>query len=381
MKYEGINISRQCRRVLVAPLDWGLGHATRCIPIIYELIKQDIEVVIAADGGIKNLLKKEFPDVVFTVLEGYQIRYSSRGAWLPLKLFLQFPALIKTVRAENKWLHNIIDEYKIDAVISDNRLGLYTKAIPCIYITHQLQIKTGSKLTEWFTRKIHYRFINKYNACWIPDNSTGDDLAGDLSHPKKMPQVPVKYLGPLSRFEKSSVEKKIDLLVLLSGPEPQRTLFENILIAQLKDFTGTAVLVKGLPGEANEKTPLLYSNQKLTVINHLDATALNQLIQQSQMIISRSGYTTIMDLVKLQQKAILVPTPGQTEQEYLANYLMQRHLFFSVPQADFLLQDALQKAAAFSYTIPTINQDNYKEVIREFIKTTFPFSNTGSDTP
>lgn len=248
MKFEKININNSGKRVLVAPLDWGLGHATRCIPIIYSLLAQNFEVIIAAEGASKNLLKTEFPDVVFTHLKGYNITYSSKGSLLPLRILLQFPGLLRSVFAEHLWLKKIIKAYNINLVISDNRLGLFHKKIPCIYITHQLQIKTGHLFTEWLAQKLHYFFINKYTNCWVPDNKDNNNLAGALSHPKKLPAAIVKYIGPLSRFEKKTTSKKYDLLVLISGPEPQRSIFETILLDQLKNFSGNTLLVRGLPG-------------------------------------------------------------------------------------------------------------------------------------
>ena len=366
MKSENFNIGVTARRVLVAPLDWGLGHATRCIPIIYALLEEGFEVIIAADGLIKILLKNEFPDVVFTELKGYNIRYSNTGLWLLLKLMLQFPKLLLSIYSEHRWLKKLIRKYKIDAVISDNRLGLYHTTIPCIYITHQLKIKTGNSFTAWLVQKIHYFFINKYAACWVPDNEFENDLAGDLSHPQKMPVVPVKYLGPLSRFKKITIEKKYDLMFILSGPEPQRTIFEKMVLEELKTFEGKTLLVRGLPYNEPNDEPVLNDEKKIAIIDHLSSGALNKAIQQSGIIISRSGYTTIMDLIKLQQKAILVPTPGQTEQEYLAAYLMQKKIFYSVLQNNFSLQQALQKATAFSFTNFRLPQYEYKTIVKEF---------------
>ena len=349
MKFENINIKNDRKRVLVAPLDWGLGHATRCIPIIYALIKLKFEVIIAADGYTRELLKKEFPNVVFTQLRGYNIRYSSHKIWFPVTLVVQFPKLLYCIYYERVWLKKIIAAHHISAVISDNRPGLYHSKIPCIYITHQLKIKTGNRFTEWLAQKAHYFFINKYKACWVPDNQSANNLAGELSHPKILPKIPVKYIGPLSRFEKITVEKKYDLLIILSGPEPQRTIFEELLMKELKGFSGTAFLVRGLPGNVEKEGLVFNGENKISIINHLSAGELSTVIQQSDMVISRSGYTTVMDLVKLHQKAILVPTPGQTEQEYLAENLMMKKMFFSIPQNSFSLNEALVASKSFPF--------------------------------
>jgi uncharacterized protein (TIGR00661 family) len=368
MKFENINIGAERKRVLIAPLDWGLGHATRCIPIIYALTELNFEVIIAAEGPIKNLLEREFKNVVFTQIAGYNIRYSTNKFWLPLKLLLQFPKLLGVVYKEYLWLDKTITEFKIDAVISDNRLGLYSSKVPCIYITHQLQIKTGNSFTEALAQKIHYFFINKYTACWVPDTAAENNLAGELSHPKKLPKIPVEYLGPLSRFEKTTVEKKYDLLILLSGPEPQRTIFENLLLQEVKSFSGKVAMIRGLPKNSVEEEFIYDDENKIVVANHLSATSLSKAIQQSEMIICRSGYTSIMDLIKLQQKAILIATPGQTEQEYLAVYLMEKKIFLSVPQNNFSLTGALQKACNFSFANAFIYQDDYKKMVQEFAK-------------
>lgn len=364
MKGEKFNIPGNKLRVLIAPLDWGLGHATRCIPIIFKLLQQNCEVLVAAEASGKILLQKEFPGLIFIELRGYRIQYSRTTFWMPVKILLQLPKLIYCIYAEKRWLKKAVDKYKIDAVIADNRLGLSHKKIPCAYITHQLQIKTGGRFTESIVQKIHYHFINKYTRCWVPDAGGEVNLAGELSHPVILPHVQVVYLGPLSRFEKIDAAIKYDLCVILSGPEPQRSIFEKIILTGLKDFKGTVFLLRGLPG--NSLLPESNSNS-LQIHNHLAAAELNLVLQQSKIIICRAGYTTIMDLVKLQKKAILVPTPGQTEQAYLACYLQEQNLFYSVQQKDFSVGDALKKAADFSFKEVAVQQKNYEEAVEDFV--------------
>jgi uncharacterized protein (TIGR00661 family) len=355
-------------RILLAPLDWGLGHATRCIPIINELLKQNCEVVIAADGDPLFLLKKEFPTIVFLRIKGYDVQYSRNRKWFPFKLLLQFPKIIFSIRKENAWVGRIINEYQVDAVISDSRFGLYNKRVPCVYITHQLNIKTGNVFSEKIARKMHDHFIKKYINCWVPDFKE-NGLAGELSHPVNIPSN-VLYVGPLSRFEKiNNVTKIYNLLISLSGPEPQRTIFEKMIITQLKSFKKKVLLVRGLPDE--NKKPLEDSDL-IEIVNHLSAEKLNMAFQQSEMIISRSGYSTIMDLVKLEKNAILVPTPGQREQEYLANYLMEKKYFYSVPQHNFSLETTIDHASSFPFNNPAPSISNYKKVINEFVRSLKP---------
>ncbi|MEP7254253.1 MAG: glycosyltransferase [Ferruginibacter sp.] len=255
-------------------------------------------------------------------------------------------------------------KYLIDAVISDNRFGMYHSSVPCIYVTHQLKIKTDHRFTEWIAQKINYWFINKYNECWVPDTAGEINLSGELSHPVVLPKVPVKYLGPLSRFEKVASEIRYDLLIILSGPEPQRTVFEEILLNDLKNYSGRALLVRGLPSNTTLLKP---SSSSLGIQDHLPAAELNRVILQSQLIISRCGYTTVMDLIKLQKKAILVPTPGQTEQEYLADHLLKQKLFFCTKQEFFSLPEVLKKAEIFSFINSAFSQNDYEKVIDSFV--------------
>lgn len=335
-----ININKKIvqKRVLIAPLDWGLGHATRCIPIVTALVAQGFEVFIAAEEAAAVLLQKEFPKVKMIPLKGYRVLYSKNKKNFFWKMLLQVPKIFSEIKFENAWLKKTIEENKIDIVISDNRFGLYNKNVLCIFITHQLQIKTGRHFTENIAQKINYKYINKFDECWVIDEEGDKNFAGELSHPKKMPNTIVKYIGALSRFKNYEVEKKYDLLVLLSGPEPQRSIFENILLAQIKDLKLHITIVRGLPAE---KKMLEIENVK--TYNHLTAEILNELILASKIIIARSGYTTVMDIAALQQKAIFVPTPGQTEQEYLANYLSEKKYCVAEKQDGFNLQNALDK--------------------------------------
>jgi UDP-N-acetylglucosamine transferase subunit ALG13 len=337
--------------VLIAPLDWGLGHATRCIPIIKDLISNDCQVIIASSGPQEILLKREFPDLNFFYLEGYNIRYSRSKTGLGIKILLQLPKIILAIYREKKWLNKRISENKIDVIISDNRFGLHHHAIKSIYITHQLSIKTGTIFTNWLAQKFHYHFINKFQECWVPDNLNENNLAGILSHPQKLPRIPVQYIGPVSRFENPSIEsmppnqeKKYDLVILLSGPEPMRTVFEEMLLMQLENYTGKVIIVRGLPG--NLPMPE-WKNKGIEAHNHLPAAMLNDTLMHADLVICRSGYTTIMDLKKLGLPAILVPTPGQTEQEYLARYLSGKNIFYSVQQAQFNLKASIENATAF----------------------------------
>ncbi|HKZ67419.1 MAG TPA: glycosyltransferase [Chitinophagaceae bacterium] len=336
-------------RILVAPLDWGLGHATRCIPVIYELLKQNSEVWLAGEGAQEALLKKEFPDLPFLPLKGYRVNYGGSRIDLFRAVFSQLPQLFKTIKQENNWLKKAVDSYQFDAIVSDNRYGLYHTSVPSIFMTHQLMIKTPfGKWSELFLQKINYRFINRFTECWVPDEENENGFAGKLSHPVATPAIPVHYMGILSRLEKNNnAEQKNHLFISLSGPEPQRTLLENKIVNELGHYPGTATVVRGLPAA----TRLIPSTNDIRFYNHLPSEEFNREMEKAEYVISRSGYSTVMDVLTLGKKSILIPTPGQTEQEYLAKYLTEKQLAFCINQKDFSLKEVLQKVVTFKYSI------------------------------
>lgn len=353
-------------RILVAPLDWGLGHATRCIPVIYELLKQDCEVWLAGEGSQEALLKQEFPGLSFLPLQGYRVNYGRSAAGTIWNILIQSRKIIRAIRAENAWLKRMAEKLQFDAVISDNRYGLYHSTIPCVFITHQLNIKSSlGKWTERLLQKRNYKYINRFNECWVPDSAGKNDLAGELSHPQKKPAIPGHYTGSLSRFKKTRTEEKKDhLLIILSGPEPQRRIFENKIIEEIAHYRGTATVVRGLPGT----TTIIPSTNTLEFYNHLPAEELNKEMNKAEYVISRSGYSTIMDIAQLQKKSILIPTPGQTEQEYLARYLQGKKMAVNISQNSFSLSSALQAAKNFSYSFTdSENKNNLQEVIAQFV--------------
>ena len=315
-----INNYQHPLKVLVAPLDWGLGHATRCIPVIRSLIAENCEVLIAADGAIRNILQLEFPTLQFLNIEGYNISYSGSKRFLKWKLLFQFFRIRKVINAEKKWLKNAVEENNIGVIISDNRFGLSDNRIYSIFITHQLKIRTGSYLLDIVAQRINYGFINKYNECWVPD-SHSNGFGGELSHPCKQPKIPVKYTGILSRFKPIDLPLTFQYLFLISGPEPQRSMFEKKLTA-IAEGRDNICIVRGVPSG-------IQNNQVngITFFNHLPAEHLNKLICSSKTVVCRSGYSSVMDLLATGSTAILVPTPGQTEQEYIAGYLSEKKIF------------------------------------------------------
>jgi len=344
------------KKLLVAPLDWGLGHATRCVPVIRDLLNNHCEVWLAGEGAQEKLLREEFPLLPFLPLKGYRIKYAKTG--FTGKILLQVPSILRSIKEENKWLKEQVTKYGFGAVISDNRYGLYHENIFSVFITHQLFIKSSlGKWSEKMLQQWNYKFINRFNECWVPDEKGENNLSGELSHPVKLPSIPAKYIGPLSRFVRQSADSlgeknKIDeiknhLLIILSGPEPQRTILENKVVDQIVNYPATATIVRGLPGERN----VIPSTNTIHFYNHLSSEELNMEAMKAEFIISRSGYSTIMDIVALQKKSILIPTPGQTEQEYLADHLMKKQFAFCVDQKGFSLLKNIDAARNFEYRL------------------------------
>lgn len=359
--------------VLIAPLDWGLGHATRCIPVIKELLNHKCELWIAASGAQLALLQREFPFLPFVELPGYGIKYGKNRAFTFLKIIAAIPKILTRIKEEHRWLEEFLIRERPDAVISDNRYGLYSAEVYTVFITHQLRIRSsfgriGDALLQW----LNYRLINKFSSCWIPDMKAGAGLAGNLSHPEKMPHTPIRYIGILSRFEEglpaggevmagmatdgttetgttAAGGNRCDLLILLSGPEPQRTLFERVILEQLRAYPGRAILVRGLPGGGSAIPLWGKVAPGVEIHDHLPAVDLEQAMRGADLVLSRAGYSTVMDLARLGKRAVLVPTPGQTEQEYLGKYLADRRMALCVLQKDFSLSRALDAAAGFQF--------------------------------
>jgi hypothetical protein len=283
----------------------------------------------------------------FLPLPGYRIKYAKNG--FTGKILLQIPSILRSIKEENKWLKEQVSKYGFVTVISDNRYGLYHENVFSIFITHQLYIKSSfGKWSEKILQQWNYKFINRFNECWVPDKEGENNFAGELSHPAKLPSIPVNYIGSLSRFEKKNIDEiKKHLLIILSGPEPQRTILENKVIDQVVNYPATATIVRGLPGEKN----IIPSTNTIHFHNHLSSEELNREAMKAEFIISRSGYSTIMDIVALQKKSILIPTPGQTEQEYLADHLMKKQFAFCVTQDSFSLVKNIEEARNFEYSL------------------------------
>ncbi|NMH28540.1 glycosyltransferase [Flavobacterium silvaticum] len=327
--------SKKQQNILVAPLNWGLGHATRCVPIIRALELTGYTPIIASDGVALEMLKKEFPHLKHLELPSYKIEYPKDGEDFKWKMLKGLPRMLDAISDEKKLVKKWVRELGLKGIISDNRLGVFSKKVPSVFMTHQLNVLTGN--TSWLTGKLHRQVIRKYRECWVPDYEEKPNLTGKLGHLKK-PDFNLRYLGPLSRLELAEKEMKYDLMVILSGPEPQRTLLENRLKNEVQLFGKKVVFIKGKI-EAEQKT---CQTGNVTYYNFMTSEELQETFNESRMVLSRSGYTTVMDLAKLQKKCFFIPTPGQYEQEYLAKKLKKEGLVPFAKQDEFRIENLLE---------------------------------------
>ncbi len=358
------------KRILVAPLDWGIGHATRCIPIIEELKAMGHEVLLGTSGKALALLRREFPDLPFIEMPSYKVDYPKDGN-MAFHMLRLAPRIRRAIKKEHKALDHHIKEKGIDAVISDNRLGLHNKKVPTVLITHQLFIRTPR--FRWAVDRLNRHYISHFDQCWVPDVAdVHDNLSGSLSHGRELPQG-ISFIGPLSRFyrkekdgmNEQKVRKRPKVLGLISGPEPQRGMFAESLNEELKELELDATMVTGMPqkGKAKKESPWIRE------FNHLTTEDLLDELLDADLVVCRSGYSTIMDLAAIGQKAVMIPTPGQTEQEYLALYHDKKRHFQAMQQDAFDLNEALEKKDSYQgvYLPPQLEEvrSQLKELTEE----------------
>ncbi|MGD0710401.1 MAG: glycosyltransferase family protein [Bacteroidales bacterium] len=355
------------KNILVCPLDWGLGHATRCVPVIRKLIDFGANVIIGADGRSLAFLRKEFPELQFIKIPGYDIRYPENGSMM-IKMLFSIPRILLKIKKEHKVVEKIIKEYHIDIVISDNRYGLWSKSTKCIFITHQISIQVPKSLRMFKTRlfKINKHFIDKFSECWMPDLKGGLNLSGQLSDNYSLFNN-VFFVGLLSRFDNNSNiiinnENIIyDLLFIISGPEPQRTVFEDLVVEQIKNANSLKILiVRGI----TESDEVKHISENISMVNNMGTEELRKTIQSSSLIISRPGYSSIMDMVTLGKNAVFVPTPGQTEQIYLAYHLKKKGAFYFVSQKKINISLAIDNSKYYHGIINKIITDPLEERIK-----------------
>lgn len=321
------------KKILFCVLNWGLGHASRSVPVIQNLINQGNHLTLASDGNALSLLRKEFPLLHSVELPAYDITYKYES--IALNMAMQARKFLKAIKKENAFVEVLVAEHHIEQIVSDNRFGCYHNKVPSVFMTHQIRLMHSKKLLQATGTAFNTGLIEKFDICWVPDYANVENLSGEMSRNVEL-RIPIDYISPQSRFDKIPLKDnpKFKSLSILSGPEPQRTVLEEKIIVQLKQLEGQHAIVSGV------NNPVVIE-ENISIFGLLDQKQLSELIAESVFLISRSGYSSIMDYEAMGRKAILIPTPGQTEQIYLAKRALEFERHFVLDQADFQLAELI----------------------------------------
>ena len=330
----------QNKKILFAVMGWGLGHVTRSIPLI-DSLSDDNEIILASNGNAIKLLEANYPRLKILQYPDYAVNYPRYKSLLILSIISQLPQICFQMYREYKITQKLVVEEKIQIIISDSRYGVFSQSTPSFFITHQLRFQlTGLlKPLELLGEKINFFLFKKFTSILVIDNAGKLNLSGALSHNYYRVANNLQFIGPFSSINKAESKTDIDVLVSISGPEVQRTLFENIIMRQIASLPGKKVIVLGKP----EEDESVQSEHNLKIYNHVTRTTMNQLMNRAKVVVCRSGYSSVMELAALQKKALLIPTPGQTEQEYLAQYLHRMRFFYTVSQHKLNLCQDIKK--------------------------------------
>jgi len=357
--------------VFVSPLNWGLGHSTRDIPIIEELLRRGHEVTIGSSGNALALLKRECPQCNFILFKDYPAPYSDSRFFLPA-FTAGIPALLRAIVQERKRFEQILADNKFDLIISDNRMSVYSPEIPSYFITHQLRYSMPGYLYpfEMLTIPFNSFFHSKFDGVIVPDidpNGDGKNLSGKLCRSNlDATNRRVYYAGILTSTHKMAVSEDLDFLAIVSGPEPQRTKLEEIIMKRVQELPGEKVVLLGSPqNESHRKM-----DEHTTVHSYVSTEDKAELMNRARFIIARSGYTTMMELAELDKRhGLFTPTPGQTEQEYLSRYYARQGWFLSCSQYKLKLAEDVQVAMKFQgFPEMAKTQENVKRLYQDVLQ-------------
>ena len=351
------------KRILVAPLNWGLGHVTRCIPLIHSALNTGCEVILASDGVAYYLLKAEFPNLPVLELPSYGMAYHSEN--MLFNIAPRFPSLYWAVKQEHRRTAEIVKQYNIDGILSDNRYGCWLENTPSVLLTHQLELRYPNKFLQKFTNLVLKRTIQSFHEIWVPDTPDKPNLSGELSHTDSPVHPNIRFVGILSRMEKLEVAKEYDVAIVLSGPEPQRSRLEEILMDQALESNRNFIIVQGKTQSKSQYR----AAEHVEVVSYLTSAELNKVIMASDVVVCRSGYSSLMDLAKTGKPALLIPTPGQTEQEYLAEACAESGLFSMQKQSHVHLEKGILEAKNRNgFDAHFFEKESYQTVLRNWIE-------------
>ena len=334
------------KRVYYAVLNMGLGHAARSLPIIQEFKRRNWEILVGTNGRALRFLQKELPSVDFIETPNYQIEYSKKS-FLTAKLSIQIPRILKRIHKEHLLCEEVVSKFSPDLIFSDHCYGAYHKNICSIFLSHQIYFATPYWLRIFDFIPAQFNFVHhkNFSNLLIPDisNQNGGFISGQLS---RLPsnKEGYNYVGILSSFvRKDHFNEDIDVLISISGPEPQRTIFEKIILKQVENIDGKVVVLLG----KSEQVTSEKLSKNLEIYSHLPRSEMEDLFNRTKLIVSRPGYTTFMELAELGKKALFIPTPGQTEQLYLARRALEKKWFFSVGQNEINLVHDIEIAKSY----------------------------------
>lgn len=338
-------------RIFYKVLSWGIGHATRSLPIIRRLVGLRHDVIVSSSGRALQLLKLELgnscsfleiPDINSSFLRDYHY------VLLLPKAMTEIPKFFRSIRWEHEIAEKVVHEFRVDLVLTDNCYGAYSDKIPCYFLAHHLKPFWfwKSQFFQQTNEKMISVFLNRFDKILVPDYP-GSPLSGLLSRNfKYIDERKVRYVGILSDYQRRHLQKDIDYLILISGHEPQRTSFQNILMKQLKDLSGKVVVCLGTP----DKLGKYYSEGGLEVYGFLAKRERDNLMNRARFIISRPGYSTLMDIFETGLRSgLFIPTPNHTEQEYLAEIHQRSGNLWAVKQKRINLKDNVEKARELSF--------------------------------
>jgi len=329
--------------ILYAVCAWGLGHATRSLPILRRLAREH-RVIVYSDGPALALVRSELPDLAFVEAPAYPNIFG--GRLLALDFFLGLPRLVRAMRAEYRETQTLVAMHGIDRVVSDSRWGVSSRRVPSIFISHHLRqvAPRGFRAAERLTEAVTWRSIHgRYRRILVPDVASGGGLSGRLAHElSRYDPAQLRYIGPISDVTRQAVTRDLDTLVVLGGPEPSRSRLEEHLLPGLAALPGRTVVLRGVPDARAPRWPLA----TVAAFPHAPKAERDTLFSAARVIVGRSGYTTLMDAASVGARALFIPLPGQTEQEYLAARLAQRGLTHHVRERDVDLPRDVRIAAS-----------------------------------
>jgi len=321
---------------------WGLGHATRSLPVIRKLIDENNKLTIISSDRSLELLKKELGhDPEYYDIPDYPMLLSENSRQFMAKSFVYWPMFIKRMNSGLQKLKKILENKKCEKIISDGRYDIYSRKIPSFFISHQIRIMNPLriKMFERGSEIFNLFFFKRFVGVIVPDYKE-NNLSGDLSHNlHRIDENNLHYVGILSDFKKKKTKKNIDYLISISGPEPQRTLLENKIFSQVDNLTGKTVITLGKIEKQDA-----FNKKNIQTYSFLTKDKRIDFLNRTKLVISRSGYSTIMDLAVIGTKALMIPTPGQIEQEYLGQYHNKKGTFYSISQDKINLKTDVELA-------------------------------------